>query len=409
MIAWVAARMDPGVYGERIAFQFPTEHDDPGSGADRGAHQPGRHDQRAVHAVEQRRLERGPGQPARPADRRRRAGLRRADLPPGRGRAVPRVRARDHGRPEAGRVRRAPSRRASRQLLGEAEPPPPEPGPEPPEPGESPEPGASPTPGRRRASCPTDVAELVAEAQRLYAEAQAALARGDLGTYQERIDELEAVLDAPRRADRGVGQPTPMDDPRPRLRWRASTRSPGGWPATRACGESASRQATAGRRLSAETVPDLDVDRSDGGRPPRDPRALRPRRHRSGGAARRRCGRRAGLGTHPRFRPDAAPPRACESSKSFAKRQMERAGVATAARVTIHRCRMQQLAHLRGTERAARREGRLAGRRQGRRRAGDAGGGGGGDPRTVRRRGAGRPRRARGAPRTGARSAPSRS
>ena len=24
MIAWVAARMDPGVYGERIAFQFPT-------------------------------------------------------------------------------------------------------------------------------------------------------------------------------------------------------------------------------------------------------------------------------------------------------------------------------------------------------------------------------------------------
>jgi uncharacterized membrane protein (UPF0182 family) len=79
------------------------------------------------------------------------------------------------------------------QLLGEAEPPPPEPGPEP---GASPsaEPSGSPEPSQ--GELPTDVAELVAEGQRLYDEAQAALARGDLGTYQDRIDELEAVLDA---------------------------------------------------------------------------------------------------------------------------------------------------------------------------------------------------------------------
>jgi uncharacterized membrane protein (UPF0182 family) len=79
------------------------------------------------------------------------------------------------------------------QLLGEAEPPPPEP-PEPGEPGESPEP--SPSPGASPGELPSDVAALVAEANRLYAEAQAALERGDLGTYQARIDDLEAVLEA---------------------------------------------------------------------------------------------------------------------------------------------------------------------------------------------------------------------
>jgi hypothetical protein len=43
---------------------------------------------------------------------------------------------------------------------------------------------------------PSDVAELVAEASRLYDAAQRALAAGDLGTYQERIDELAEVLEA---------------------------------------------------------------------------------------------------------------------------------------------------------------------------------------------------------------------
>jgi hypothetical protein len=40
------------------------------------------------------------------------------------------------------------------------------------------------------------VAGLVEEAQRLYDEAQSALNAGDLGTYQERIDELADVIEA---------------------------------------------------------------------------------------------------------------------------------------------------------------------------------------------------------------------
>src|SRR5690606_10598525 len=60
-----------------------------------------------------------------------------------------------------------------RQLLGEAEPPPPE-APEPEEPGESPEP--SPPPGGEPGEpLPTDLTELVVEANRLYDEAQRAL------------------------------------------------------------------------------------------------------------------------------------------------------------------------------------------------------------------------------------------
>jgi hypothetical protein len=35
----------------------------------------------------------------------------------------------------------------------------------------------------------------VAEAQRLYAEAQAALAAGDLGEYQALLDQLEPILE----------------------------------------------------------------------------------------------------------------------------------------------------------------------------------------------------------------------
>jgi uncharacterized membrane protein (UPF0182 family) len=43
---------------------------------------------------------------------------------------------------------------------------------------------------------PADVAGLVTRAQELYAEAQAALDAGDLGRYQDRIDELASVLEA---------------------------------------------------------------------------------------------------------------------------------------------------------------------------------------------------------------------
>ena len=55
MIAWVAARIDPGHYGERIVFRFPLQHD-LGPGPDPGADQPGPADQLPVHAVVAGRL-----------------------------------------------------------------------------------------------------------------------------------------------------------------------------------------------------------------------------------------------------------------------------------------------------------------------------------------------------------------
>jgi uncharacterized membrane protein (UPF0182 family) len=89
-----------------------------------------------------------------------------------------------------------------RQLLGEAEPPPPEPV-DPTDPGE--EPGESPGP------LPEDVAGLVTEIERLYDEAQDALDEGDLGTYQERIEELGDALDA--LAELTGGTPAPSSSP----------------------------------------------------------------------------------------------------------------------------------------------------------------------------------------------------
>ena len=187
MIAWVAARMDPGFYGERIAFRFPTDTSTQGP----------RRSRRASTRTTPSRPSSGSGAaPARRSSgatcscshRRRWAGLRRADLPPGRGRAIPRVRARDHGRPGARRF--CPDvEEGLRQLLGEAEPPPIE---------EAPPNRTGRVPGRRhrRVRLPADVAGLVDEAQRLYDEAQAALDSGDLGEYQARIDELADVLEA---------------------------------------------------------------------------------------------------------------------------------------------------------------------------------------------------------------------
>lgn len=77
-----------------------------------------------------------------------------------------------------------------RQILGEAPLPTPT---EPPE--ASPTPGPSPSPGETPGELPDDLDALIAEAQRLYEAAQAALDRGDLGTYQDRINELGEVLD----------------------------------------------------------------------------------------------------------------------------------------------------------------------------------------------------------------------
>ena len=52
-----------------------------------------------------------------------------------------------------------------------------------------------PPPNHPPGELPSDVEGLISEAQRLYDEAQSALDRGDLGTYQQRIDDLAEVLD----------------------------------------------------------------------------------------------------------------------------------------------------------------------------------------------------------------------
>lgn len=190
MIAWVAARMDPGHYGEKIAFTFPTGT--------------------TTHGPEQ--IEARIGQDDAISEQFTLWSNAGSSVQRGNLLVLPIgddgllyvepvfLRAEGAPFPEFVRVIMVDQQRVAfaetveeglRQLLGEAEPPPPEEPTPSPSPGESPSPGASPSPGE----LPDDVAALVAEAQRLYDAAQAALADGDLGTYQQRIDELEAVLD----------------------------------------------------------------------------------------------------------------------------------------------------------------------------------------------------------------------
>ncbi len=188
MIAWVAARMDPGFYGERIAFRFPTDTSTQGP-----AQIEARIDQNDAIAAQF-------GVWSRSGSSIIRGNL--LVLPIGDDGLVYVepifLQAEGAPFPEFVRVIMVDQERVAfaqtveeglRQLLGEAEPPPIEEAP-PTEPGESP--GPSPSPGE----LPADVAGLVDEAQRLYDEAQAALDSGDLGEYQERIDELADVLEA---------------------------------------------------------------------------------------------------------------------------------------------------------------------------------------------------------------------
>jgi uncharacterized membrane protein (UPF0182 family) len=189
MIAWVAARMDPGRYGERIAFQFPTSTTTQG---------PTQIESRITAddvISEQFTLWSSAG------SRVVRGNLLVLPIGDNGLLYVEPIFLQAEGAPfpEFVRVILADQRRvafastveeALRQLLGEAEPPEPEPV----DPGESPEP--SPSPGESPGELPADVEGLVAEAQRLYDDAQEALADGDLGTYQERIDELAEVLEA---------------------------------------------------------------------------------------------------------------------------------------------------------------------------------------------------------------------
>jgi uncharacterized protein len=191
MIAWSAARMDPGVYGERILFRFPSDTTTLGP-----AQVEARIDQDDVISAQFALWERSNSRVIR-------GNL--LVLPIGDDGLIYIepifLQAEGAPFPEFVRVIMVSQERVAfardveeglAQLLGEAEPPPPE---EPEEPGETPSP--EPTdPGATPGPLPDDVAGLVIEAQRLYDEAQAALRRGDLGTYQDRIDELAEVLDA---------------------------------------------------------------------------------------------------------------------------------------------------------------------------------------------------------------------
>ena len=297
----------------------PDRHHHPGTGPDRGAHQRRRRDQRAVHALVERRVAGRARQPARPSDRRGRAALRRADLPPGPGRAVPRVRPRDHGRPESGRLRRdrrggpgAAARRSrataargarSRRRRRASHP--------------------SHHPRRPRASChPTSTVSSrrrsACTPRRRTRWRTATSAR----TRSESTSWPRCSMPSPRSA-------IPSGRPRPRIRGAraraglaAGTRRGG---AARSNGPGQRRHAWPSARTSTWTPPI----------PGRSPGTRRASATTSSSSVPRRRWRpgwpTSSAGTRiPAFGPTRAAAR-LESSKAFAKRQMERAGVATAA------------------------------------------------------------------------------
>jgi uncharacterized membrane protein (UPF0182 family) len=208
MIAWVAARMDPDVYGQRIAFQFPTDTSTQGP-----AQVEARIDQDATVSAQFSLWDRS-------GSRVIRGNL--LVLPIGENGLVYVepifLQAEGAPFPEFVRVIMVSQDRvafsndvagALRQILGQAGPPPVES----PSPGPSGSPGASPSPTPSGSPPPSDVAGLVAQAQQLYAEAQAALADGDLGTYQAKINALADVINQLVVLTGGSPLPSPTASP----------------------------------------------------------------------------------------------------------------------------------------------------------------------------------------------------
>jgi uncharacterized membrane protein (UPF0182 family) len=190
MIAWTAARMDPGVYGERIAFHFPND-----TSTDGPALVEARIDQDDAISAQFSLWDRSGSSVIR-------GNL--LVLPIGENGLlyVEPIFLQASGAPfpEFVRLIMVSNDRvafaedlqgAIEQVLGEAVPPPPDGG----------------------GGLPGDVAGLVAEANRLYGEAQAALARGDLGTYQDRLDELAPVLQRLAELTGASPEPTPTPSP----------------------------------------------------------------------------------------------------------------------------------------------------------------------------------------------------
>ncbi|HEY7463888.1 MAG TPA: UPF0182 family protein [Candidatus Limnocylindria bacterium] len=190
MIAWTAARMDPGVYGQRIAFHFPND-----TSTDGPALVEARIDQNDAIAAQFGVWQRSG------------SSIIRGNLlvlPLGEDGLVYVepifLQASGAPFPEFVRVIMVGNNRvafaenvedAIEQILG----------------GQAP-----PTPGGP-GGLPEDVAGLVTEAQRLFDEAQAALAAGDLGTYQERLNELEPILERLGELTGASPQPSPSAAP----------------------------------------------------------------------------------------------------------------------------------------------------------------------------------------------------
>jgi uncharacterized protein len=190
MVAWVAARMDLGHYGERLSFRFP-----PDSTTDGPTQIQSRINQDSTVSAQFTLWSRAG------------STVVRGDLlvlPMGDSILYVEpifLQSTESSFPEFKRVILASQNRiafaetidqALKQLIGEAPPPPPDGG------------------------LPEDIAGLVAQAQRLYADAQAALAAGDLGTYQQKLDELAPILERLAEltgAAAPSGQPSPSPSP----------------------------------------------------------------------------------------------------------------------------------------------------------------------------------------------------
>ncbi len=195
MISWIVARMDPGHYGERTSFRFPSNSTTLGPSQIQA-----RINQDSTISAQFTLWSRAGSE------------VVRGDLlvlPMGDSILYVEpifLRSTESSFPEFKRVILASQNKLAfadslsqgiQQLLGEATVPPPDGG---------------------GGQLPGDVASLVAEAQRLYQAAQTALAAGDLGTYQARINDLAAVID---RLGELVGTPSTSPGPAP-------SASPGG-------------------------------------------------------------------------------------------------------------------------------------------------------------------------------------
>jgi uncharacterized membrane protein (UPF0182 family) len=178
MIAWVAARMDPGAYGDRIEFRFPVDTTTLGP------------------AQVQARI----SQDSRISAQFTLWSQAGSDVVRGNLLVLPMgdsilyvepiyLRSTQSSFPEFKRVILADQTRIAfaetieeglRQLLGESPVPEPDGG------------GG----GGGGGELPDDVSQLITLAQQQYDAAQAALAAGDLGAYQDAVDELGRILDA---------------------------------------------------------------------------------------------------------------------------------------------------------------------------------------------------------------------